>query len=381
MSLVEGQTKDDLNQLRVEEEFYCPGCDRPVILKLGEKRRFHFAHQRDERCPYETEPETSYHQQGKIDLYKWAANQEEKVSLEYYLREIKQRPDIMVLSPFRQAIEYQCATMSPELIQKRIDGFHNYAIPSLWILGENRMQRISQSIFRLHDMDWFALHPLEISQYAIYYYCPVTKHIIQLTNIIPLTKTKIMAQLKSYPIQDFSYSMISLEDRRKDPIDQSVWLDQKTKWRLFSYKDKSRDSQYVKKLFIEQRLNLSQFPSYVGLPLANNILLRTPSYLWQGFIAIQLMKNNSAFISSQLLKQQLNKLVAEGIFTKNEGCRNKSLLPCIESYLEMLYHLNILEKQSDLYRLKPNHYFSTQRRLTTEELIVQDKQIVKNCEK
>ncbi|WP_317906723.1 competence protein CoiA, partial [Bacillus subtilis] len=71
--------------------FRCPICNQQVRMRLGTKRRWHFAHQKSEQCPSGGEGESDEHVRGKQLLFHWAAKQNKATQLETYLRESKQR--------------------------------------------------------------------------------------------------------------------------------------------------------------------------------------------------------------------------------------------------------------------------------------------------
>ncbi|MCT8140391.1 hypothetical protein H1D32_23445 [Anaerobacillus sp. CMMVII] len=88
--------KEELLELRQRKKFFCPVCYEEVIIKLGTKQAWHFAHKRKLSCIDEMEGETTYHIEGKKLLFNWLKNQELDVELEPYLKEVKQRPDLLV---------------------------------------------------------------------------------------------------------------------------------------------------------------------------------------------------------------------------------------------------------------------------------------------
>ncbi len=106
--------------LRNKEEFICPVCGEEVTLKLGNQRIFHFAHKKVGTCRDFYERESVYHMDGKRQLYQWLVQQKIPSILEYYDREIEQRPDVMfVYQGKKYALEYQCSTISETVFMKR----------------------------------------------------------------------------------------------------------------------------------------------------------------------------------------------------------------------------------------------------------------------
>ncbi|WP_197284374.1 competence protein CoiA family protein [Bacillus sp. JCM 19041] len=51
VSFVERRNETYWRELRKTESFYCPLCKMSVEIRLGSKRRWHFAHMRRSNCP------------------------------------------------------------------------------------------------------------------------------------------------------------------------------------------------------------------------------------------------------------------------------------------------------------------------------------------
>lgn len=116
-------------------KFYCPQCQHPVHLKIGQYNIPHFAHQSKNNCAQLfAEGESQLHLQGKLQLFEWLKKIGHTVMLEPYLKELSQRPDLLVTSDRRQvAIEFQCSTITHEKWLSRTLGYKKNAIQVLWL--------------------------------------------------------------------------------------------------------------------------------------------------------------------------------------------------------------------------------------------------------
>lgn len=94
LSLGERYEKSDLIEIRSREKFYCPGCDEEVVMKLGNKKIWHFSHLAGRSCQYEYERESDYHLTGKLKLYNWLKEQGIIAELEQFDPKMNQKPDI-----------------------------------------------------------------------------------------------------------------------------------------------------------------------------------------------------------------------------------------------------------------------------------------------
>ncbi|WP_347550712.1 competence protein CoiA family protein [Pseudalkalibacillus hwajinpoensis] len=56
---------NELRKLRSTREYFCPACGSRVIMKLGEKKIWHFSHHGKVPCLTNSEVESLYHLQGK----------------------------------------------------------------------------------------------------------------------------------------------------------------------------------------------------------------------------------------------------------------------------------------------------------------------------
>lgn len=118
------------------QEFFCPACKQKVILKKGSIKIAHFAHYH--QCSLNIEGETLEHLLGKIGLQQAFLRANFKNKLEVYLRELHQRPDLLVLLNQNQflAVEFQCALLDLELFEKRTTSYLKNGLKCWWILGK-----------------------------------------------------------------------------------------------------------------------------------------------------------------------------------------------------------------------------------------------------
>lgn len=122
--------------------FVCPGCQQPVLLRCGRFKTAHFAHQRHCVCARTTEGETQEHLIGKQALKQFFEARGYSVQLEQYFPVIQQRADLVIYKNQRViALEFQCAALSFQQVQKRSVGYRQLGIVVLWILGERYQKR------------------------------------------------------------------------------------------------------------------------------------------------------------------------------------------------------------------------------------------------
>lgn len=124
---------------KIQEDFYCPGCKEPVFLKRGIQKITHFSHYAHSKCAAFSEGETEEHLQGKRMIYEALQRRNEKVTIEPYINDLKQRPDLLwkKSNGTNVAIEFQCSSLSTKRMIERTEGYHDKKFEVIWILGKN----------------------------------------------------------------------------------------------------------------------------------------------------------------------------------------------------------------------------------------------------
>ncbi|GAA3732302.1 competence protein CoiA family protein [Salinicoccus jeotgali] len=114
-------------------KYFCPVCLERVVLKSGNVKTHHFSHHRIVDCiRHLYKKESLAHLSAKHELY-LTLSRNHKVTMEYYLAEIEQIPDLLV---GKRAIEIQYSAISPMLIIERSKGYHTLGMDVIWLLDE-----------------------------------------------------------------------------------------------------------------------------------------------------------------------------------------------------------------------------------------------------
>ncbi|KKI93627.1 hypothetical protein WQ54_03175 [Bacillus sp. SA1-12] len=311
-------TKEDLIKLREEKTFHCPTCSNELELKIGSIITAHFAHKRLTGCQAEGRPESTYHMQGKQDLFEWLNNQPKigEVQLEPYLHEIKQRPDLLFLNGDEKiVIEFQCSAIDSSLLNKRTKSYKEANIMSFWILGAISLKRTGKMSFQLTPFQWFFTRIIESqSQLFLYSYCSNLKSFIILQSIIPFSSQSIIANHITYPLRSTSYFDLQKFHLNKRNL-MLAWINKIRRFRLKTISFMGKDAAALN-LFLYQTKHspLTHLPSHAFLPLHSNYLIESPVYVWQGWILlyIESIPLQSTF-SCQDVYHYMAKKVREGI--------------------------------------------------------------------
>ncbi|KAB8139102.1 hypothetical protein F9U64_01520 [Gracilibacillus oryzae] len=287
--------KERLAKLKVEGHFYCPVCKEKLLIRAGEKVIAHFAHHRKSSCPHGGEG--AYHEQGKLDLYKWFSDQGFRVKLEHYLAEIKQRPDLLVeIGSKTLAIEFQCASIPMSDVQRRTAKYRENGFVPIWILGANKLNRLTSQMIKISSTDASYIHQFhEYFPLSIYYYCSLQKQFIFFQDFYFFTQTKAYGSLSVMALD-----RATLKDfftMRKLPSDQllQTWREELKKWRNrpvpFHQKNETAWRQW---LYLHQ-LNVQTLPYFVNLPIQTEFMAKSPPWVWQSRLYLDLILKQKKF--------------------------------------------------------------------------------------
>ena len=123
---------------------------------------------------------------GKELLYRWFKRQNFQVDIEYYLPEIKQRPDVFVERAGRKiAIEYQCANLAIEQLYKRTYSYWQAGIQVIWIVGGNQLKKQSAYWMKFSSLMAFSLQ--SYPQPLLIFFCPKQKSFMKCAFVTPFS--------------------------------------------------------------------------------------------------------------------------------------------------------------------------------------------------
>lgn len=367
-------TTEKINAYKERYRFYCPVCMQQVIVKNGYKMIAHFAHKKNANCANTAGGEGTYHEQGKLDLYKWFKKQGLHVALEKYLPKIKQRPDIFIRIAEKQiAIEYQCANIPIKTFLKRTQGYLNAGIIPLWILGGNRMKRITDSSIVLTPSDRHFLHQFNASMATrLFFYCPQTQQLAIYKNIFLTGGKRTIGNLEFVPLHALSFIQLFESNQVKNSQFYSLWLKEKKRFRLQpQYALQTTERQWRQWLYVKG-LSPSNISAVVHLPVLSQWKLKVPPWNWQSRLCIDFFERRHAFTQIECqayLQAYIEKSHAYPLIYPTSNP--------IAEYLQQLEQLQIIKKVSTVY-------YQLQRQFkvyaTVDEAMKADIEIVRKLE-
>lgn len=285
-------SRQELKKLRMQEQFYCPQCKELVQLKIGDIKIPHFAHTRKSSCEqYFSEGESAQHLLGKEQLYQMFQRLLLHVELETYIKELSQRPDLLVIDKHgkRFAIEFQCSPISSELLQKRSDGYLSKNITPIWIfLTPSKMIPKATAIQKMSFSTMLQQRKIGKSYYNQYIltYSPSQQAFYYFSHLLHIYDNQFITKSLMLPIQHqifpfYEPAPLTQQDIATYALLYSKNLQQYSLTKIMTNKQ-GINHPYLRACY-ELRLNPQKLPYYIGIPVpyANAIPMSTVEWQMQ----------------------------------------------------------------------------------------------------
>jgi competence protein CoiA len=282
--------KEVLVKLRASEEFICPICGEAVLLKLGNQRIYHFAHRSGHMCREFYERETVYHMEGKRQLFQWLVDQGLPVALEYYDKDIQQRPDIIFKYNGKKfALEYQCSPISEEVFQKRTNAYYQQNYIPLWIIGHKQLKMKKSNVLSLTSFNYYFIRKSMNGQYFIPSYSPENKLFHIFGSFLPYSIRNTFTRHNQFPIHTISVNNI-IEPILPNPCCLKEWDKEIERFKLnCSMRPSPEQKRFLHEIYL-QHLNLFLLPPEIGLPVRHSLLIQTPTIIWQTYLYLDFIQ-------------------------------------------------------------------------------------------
>ncbi|WP_160720831.1 competence protein CoiA [Bacillus sp. USDA818B3_A] len=340
--------KETLILLRKKEKFICPICNESVVLKLGDHRIFHFAHINGSQCRNTFENETLEHLEGKRQLFQWLMKQKIPAELEFYDRQIQQRPDIMFkYKGQRYALEFQCSTLPDKIFNKRTHAYLDNGYKPLWIMSGKHIQQRRKDLLALSNFHYSFLRPSSSGRLYIPAYSTEQQLFLLVESITPFSIKNSFVDMSTLPIQSIELNSI-LEPIKNHSLSLTRWNKEMEKF-IFNW---ALHPNVRNKLFLQEiyhhGLNLFLLPPEIGLPVTHSFLLETPPFIWQTYIFLDLIANKKP--GDYITLKEVNASFQKRIYKKQITTRTLPQLRNIQPITAFIEYLQLLEKLKILSR-------------------------------
>ncbi|WP_158587384.1 competence protein CoiA [Neobacillus notoginsengisoli] len=344
-------TRATLEYWRRSEEFFCPMCGGRLMIKLGEKRIFHFSHMSAACLESNFEKESAYHLAGKKKLFQWLVRQNIPAAVEQYDPRIRQRPDITFQYENRcYALEFQCSTIPENLFIKRTENYLQANYIPLWILGGSRVPAHIGGTVTLSGFDYLFLQSSSGSPGVIPYFCPELGLFSFIQNPMPCSTAKAFASIKKIPLHQVSLNSL-LSPSLSGSLDLNQWQKSLERSKLaIGGNPKSAYKPFLSELY-NAGLNVFLLPPEIGLPGYFAPAISTFPVIWQTYIYLDLLakKEPGSLLSTGEAAAGIYRRVEKG----NIGLRRlplakeMSVEKAAGEYLEMLAAFGVLAQRGE----------------------------------
>lgn len=276
-----------LRRIKEEKNFFCPQCGEMVQLKIGNIKIPHFAHYSKSRCEsHFSEGETVEHLSGKQQLFELFKSLQLHAELEPYLKELKQRPDLLIFkNGSAYAIEFQCSPINENRFFERNRGYLQKRIAPIWIpltpgqkIKETPLQKINLS----HQLQLFIAHAQK-PKYLMTY-DPANKQFVYLSNLIHFKGISFFGKVSRLPLFKQHFPFYIPKTLTKDEFSfvfkaYHHFIKQFLKSRVLVSR-KGVNDLFLRSVY-ELRLNPGQLPTFLGVPISGNEALQACAVEWQ----------------------------------------------------------------------------------------------------
>src|SRR5690625_5140041 len=207
--------KEEIEFHRKETQFFCPICHHPVMIKSGSRVIPHFAHYSQTNCQSKSGGEGPYHEKGKTILYQWLKKEHIHVTLEKYIKDIQQQPDLFVrINDKKIAIEFQCSRTSIQEIQSRNNRYTSADIVPVWILGANLFNRRGKYQLKVVQFIFQFVHRFSSTfPLKLFYFCPKSMLISTFEDIYMAKVGQAIGKLHFYKLNQMNFIQLFLKDQ------------------------------------------------------------------------------------------------------------------------------------------------------------------------
>ncbi|KXH79785.1 hypothetical protein AU377_09870 [Sporosarcina sp. HYO08] len=287
--LSEGMKKEQLRKWRKTEQFFCPQCDQPVQLKVGEIIIPHFAHLKDDACETTfSEGETQDHLRGKQQLYSFFQQRTEQVHLEPYLTLLAQRPDLLVFDQEKRIpIEFQCSAIPILQKEERTAGYEGNGMQPIWILrtpvnlaafaeglGVFTFSKFQESFFTKQSPEGIVFLT----------YNPNTMKFHYFSSLIHISGKRYIGIHRTLSLENQVFPFA----RPKPPTVQEIhryvdiYMDKRKKFlqTCILWNKKGVNHRFLRDCY-EMRLHPTKLPHWIGLPVSDQHYFKQHDCEWQ----------------------------------------------------------------------------------------------------
>ncbi|CZR02270.1 Competence protein CoiA-like family protein [Trichococcus ilyis] len=285
------------------DDYYCPACKGKLVLKKGNIMIAHFAHLQHSDCSVFSEGETLPHLKGKQLLLEQFQSEGVAVTLECWLPELQQRPDLLLVleDGTKVAIEYQCSPIAPADLLGRTRGYQRCGYEVWWICGRNYQPgsaRMTQSVYQFlkHSVSlgsWIGILDTESEQLVVYHHLKLSsdeRFCFDRTEIrvMDLQSTSLESLYRKGCLPDNTKSGTAVQGKtapRKHMQAKDI--------NLLRYRTDKEHRQFLLTVYLDRK-DLYHLPLFLFELPCRTLGIRTPAYIWRYYLLSELNRPEKA---------------------------------------------------------------------------------------
>lgn len=281
-------SRKDLLELKNSNQFFCPQCNEKLILKVGTLKIPHFAHYHLNPCELTfSERESIDHLLGKEQLYSFFKKRKDTVpQLEPYLKEIQQRPDILVTTQNQNyAIEFQCSPIEDDLFSSRNKGYASIGIKPIWIPLTPQNIPVQKQLIKISLPKRYQKFFLRHKNYMhCITYHPHKKQFVYISNLLHVYGNQFLTKIIPLNVvtQKFPFYIPKQLTTDEFMLYFKIYNVIKSKYlqsRILLSRKGVNDI-FLRSIY-ELKLSIGNLPNFLGIPMKGNEHLKLFSVEWQ----------------------------------------------------------------------------------------------------
>lgn len=275
------------------EKYYCPACKGKLVLKKGNIMIAHFAHHQLSDCAVFSEGETLPHLKGKQLLLDKFQREGIAVTLECWLPELQQRPDLLIVlgDGKKIAVEYQCSPISPADLLARTQGYKRFGYEVWWICGMNYQPgsiKMTQSVYQFlnHSValgSWIGILDTQAEEMAIHHHLKLGRddrfHFVK--TLIPLDELKFACLENLYRKGHLPGASDSVANTYGKTASRKHM--QAKDINLLRYRTDPEHRKFLLAVYLDRK-DLYHLPALLFELPCRTLGIRTPAYIWRYYL-------------------------------------------------------------------------------------------------
>ena len=284
-------TKEELRQMK-GRKFYCLRCQEEIILKVGERKRAHFAHYPSIKSKKIGHGESVHHIFAKTLLYEHFTRLGKEVKLEFFLKSINQQPDLLIKNSRAGdiAFEFQASNLSLTRFRERTLALQRNGFIPIWILSNKLLNMKGENIIKVTDSLLQFMHQTSTMKHPqLYFFNPDKKLIIVLEHIFILSSKRAYVQKRLIPLNKMSSVDFFYENVFQVRRFINIWRKTKKHDRLRVRKKAYGAEADYRTWLYEKGFHFDTLPAVINLPTVSSFMFKIPPINWQSRIYLQVI--------------------------------------------------------------------------------------------